>query len=53
LATALPIRFAFGVLWNTPMPPRTTARGFRTAPSNAEICAAVPYVHENPMRGLT
>ena len=34
------------------MPPRTTARGLRTAPSNAAICGAVPYVHEKPMRGL-
>src|SRR5829696_5019132 len=53
LSIALPIKFAFGVLWKMPMPPRTTARGFRTAPSNAAICAAVPYVHEKPMRGLT
>src|SRR4051812_4504181 len=53
LDTALPTRFAFGVLWKTPMPPRTTARGLRTAPSNAAICGAVPYVHEKPMRGLT
>src|SRR6266576_269768 len=35
LSTAFPTRFAFGVLWKTPMPPRTTARGLRTAPSNA------------------
>src|SRR5258705_6529512 len=52
LDTAFPTRFAFGVLWKTPMPPRTTARGLRTAPSNAAICAAVPYVQEKPMRGL-
>src|SRR5437763_36209 len=53
LEMALPTRFDVGVLWKTPMPPRTTARGLRTAPSNAAICGAVPYVHEKPMRGLT
>ena len=41
-----------GVFWKMPMPPRTTARGTRAAPSNAPICGAVPYVQENPTRGL-
>src|SRR3954454_19214453 len=52
LDTAFETRFAFGVLWKTPIPPRTTARGLRTAPSNAAICGAVPYAQEKPMRGL-
>src|SRR5689334_7916427 len=30
-----------------------TARGTRAAPSKLAICCAVPYVHENPRRGLT
>ena len=49
---AVPIACAFGVLWKMPMPPRTTARGPRTAPSNAATWLAVPSVYENPMRGL-
>ena len=28
------------------------ARAARTAPWNAAICGAVPYVHEKPTRGL-
>jgi hypothetical protein len=42
LSIAVPIELAFGVLWKTPMPPRTTARGPRTAPSKPAICGAVP-----------
>jgi hypothetical protein len=42
LSSAEPMDCAVGVLWNMPMPPRTTARGPRTAPWNAAICAAVP-----------
>src|SRR3954465_12127112 len=47
-----PITDACGVFWNTPIPPRTTARGPRTAPSNAATCGASPIVFENPRRGL-
>ena len=39
LSIAEPIAAAFGVLWNMPMPPRTTARGPRNAPSKPAICA--------------
>ena len=42
LSIALPIELALGVLWNTPTPPRTTARGPRRAPSKPAICGAVP-----------
>src|SRR6266576_5626508 len=52
LSIAVPMSVAFGVLWKMPTPPRTTARGPRTAPSKPPIRAAVPYVHENPTRGL-
>src|SRR5690348_6585938 len=40
------------MLWKTPTPPRTTARGTRAAPSKALISGALPYVHEKPRRGL-
>src|SRR5215510_10250824 len=52
LSRDAPIVCAVGVLWKMPTPPRTTARGPRTAPSNAPTWLAVPYVHENPIRGL-
>ncbi len=42
LSIAPPMSVACGVFWKTPMPPRTTARGPRNAPSKAPICAAVP-----------
>jgi len=47
-----PIRFVDGVFWNMPMPPRSTALGTLAAPANPAICEALPYVHENPTRGL-
>src|SRR5476649_1154810 len=53
LSMAEAMRLALGVFWKTPMPPRTTARGPRIIPSNIVICGAVPYVYENPTRGLT
>ena len=34
------------------MPPRSTARGARAAPKNAEISGLEPSVREKPMRGL-
>ena len=52
LSIAVPIVVAFGVLWKTPMPPRSTARGPRMPPSKPATCWLVPYVHEKPMRGL-
>src|SRR5215510_11009514 len=52
LSSAEPIDCALGVLWKMPTPPRMTARGPRTAPSNAPTWPAVPYVQENPIRGL-
>jgi hypothetical protein len=51
-STAEPMSVVAGVFWKRPIPPRTTARGPRTAPANPAICAAVPSVHEKPMRGL-
>src|SRR5580704_3033390 len=52
LSIAEPMLCAESVFSNSPTPPRTTARGPRTMPSNAASCGASPYVHENPTRGL-
>ena len=51
-ATAALISCDGAMFWNTPTPPRTTARGPRTAPSKAATWGASPYVHEKPSRGL-
>ncbi len=40
LSSAVPVRRVCGVFWKTPIPPRTTARGPRTAPSKPGICGA-------------
>ena len=52
LSMADPMSVACGMFWNMPMPPRTTARGPRNAPSKPPICGAVPYCQEKPARTL-
>src|SRR5687768_15135078 len=52
LSSAPPIWPPLEPLANSPIPPRTTARGVRDAPLNAEISCDSPTVHENPTRGL-
>ena len=53
LSMALEMSWVPGVFWNTPTPPRITARGARIIPGSSAIWSACPTVHENPTRGLT
>src|ERR1035437_7025389 len=42
-----------GLFWNSPIPPRSTARGPRKAPAKPSTRCAVPELYEKPIRGLT